>query len=98
MILNRRKFFKWLGAGTAAAVVAPTVLKALEPLCVAPKTVTYSTYIMGKDAIIGGYADYANFSHFALASAIDESVANAAKELGYQHGLSVSQLVQSCGS
>jgi hypothetical protein len=98
MILNRRKFFKWLGVGTAAAVVAPTVLKALEPLCVAPKTLTYTTYVMGKDAIISEYANYVNFSDFALASAMDEVVSDTAKELSYQCSLHVSQLVQSCGS
>jgi hypothetical protein len=95
MILNRRKFFKWLGVGTAAAVVAPTMLKALEPLCVAPKTLTYTTYVMGKDAIISEYANYVNFSDFALASAMDEAVENAAAELGHRAGLSVAKLHKS---
>lgn len=98
MILNRRKFFKWLGAGVAASAVAPSVLKAAESLSVAPKTLTYSTYIMGKDAFIGGYVDYANFSSFALASAIDEVVDNSAKELGYRHSLLLNELVSHVGA
>lgn len=31
MVLNRRKFFKWLGVGTAVAAVAPSVLTSMEP-------------------------------------------------------------------
>jgi hypothetical protein len=71
MALNRRKFFKWLGAGTAAAVVAPSVVKAMESLCVAPKPLAYSTYIMGKDAFIGKYIDYINFSCSAISLTTD---------------------------
>lgn len=29
--MNRRSFFKWLGAGVTIAVVAPSALKAMEP-------------------------------------------------------------------
>jgi hypothetical protein len=76
MALNRRKFFKWLGAGTAAAVVAPSVVKAMESLCVAPKPLAYSTYIMGKDAVMGGYIEYVNFSSFAISLTTDEVVYN----------------------
>lgn len=92
MVLNRRKFFKWVGVGVAASAVAPSVIKAAESLCVAPKTLTYTTYVMGKDAIIGEYANYCNFSSMAIASAMDEAVADSAKELSYQAGLSISEL------
>ncbi len=82
--MNRRKFFKWLGAGVAAVVVAPTTLFKEESVCVAPAG--YRTYVMGKDAFIAGYADYSNFSEFADSAAIDEAVSNAAKELGARAG------------
>jgi hypothetical protein len=80
--MNRRKFFKQLGIGAATAVA---VAHGLE-IPVAEKTVSYSTYIMGQDAIIGSYADYCSFSSLAIATAIDEQVENAAKELSEVFG------------
>src|SRR6266436_2511164 len=43
-------------------------------------------------AQIGEWNNYANFSAFAIASAIDELVGNSAVELGYQAGQSISEL------
>lgn len=92
--MNRRSFFKWLGIGVAAAVVAPSALTITEPVCVeAPKA--YSTYVMGKDAIISGYFDYANFSDFAIKTSIDELVENTARELGEAHAYRITMLVKS---
>jgi hypothetical protein len=89
--MNRRNFFKMAGAGLAVAVVAPATLFAEGPACVAaPKA--YSTYVMGQNAFISQYADYANFSDFAISAAIDESVSDAAKELGEAHGRRVDYL------
>jgi hypothetical protein len=81
MVLNRRKFFKWLGVGAAVAAVAPYVDLPAVPACVAPKTVEYTTCVLGEDAFISSYADYVNFSDFAIASAIDDAVADYAKEI-----------------
>jgi hypothetical protein len=46
--MNRRNFFKFLGLGTAAVVVAPEVIADVLKEGVAPKG--YATYVMGKDA------------------------------------------------
>ena len=43
-------------------------------------------------AQVGEWNNYANFSAFAIASAIDQLVGNSAVELGYQAGQSISQL------
>jgi hypothetical protein len=43
---------------------------------------------------IGEYADYANFSSLALATAIDPVVENVSREMAYRLGLSLSALVQ----
>lgn len=37
--MNRRKFFKWLGAGVAIAATAPSALLAEGPACVAKAVV-----------------------------------------------------------
>jgi hypothetical protein len=93
--MNRRKFLRWLGVGIAGAAVAPSVLAAMEPSCVAAPVVGYRTYLISECAIINSYANYVNFSDFALAASIDEVVANAAKELGEAAGRKVR--AQSCG-
>jgi hypothetical protein len=79
--MNRRRFLKWVGAGTAAVAVAPTALFHEGPACVAAVPTT-----------IGEYAEYVNFSSFALASSMDEIIANTAKQLAHNAGLSVSEL------
>jgi hypothetical protein len=98
VILNRRKFFKWLGVGAAVAAVAPYVDLPAVPACVAPKTTGYTTYVMGENAFISSYADYLNFSDFPIASAIDDVVADSAKELGYRHSLLLNELVSNVGA
>src|SRR6202790_5667680 len=45
-------------------------------------------------ATIGEYADYANFSSLSLATAIDNTVENVAKEMSYRLGESLSALVR----
>jgi hypothetical protein len=91
--MNRRKFLKWLGVGVAGAAVAPSAFFSEGPTCVAaPKA--YSTYVMGRNAMIAGYVDYVNFSDFAISAAIDEHVSNAAKELGEAHGRRISYLYE----
>jgi hypothetical protein len=95
MILNRRKFFKWLGAGTAAAVVAPTVLKALEPLCVAPtpKYVPITLTDTSTGIVISTYAEYSNFSSFATKAALDDAVYISAAQLGKAHAERIKSLL-----
>ena len=43
---------------------------------------------------IGEYADYASFSSLALATAIDDTLGNVAKEMSYRLGQSLSNLVR----
>lgn len=74
--MNRRSFLKWMGVGVAGVVVAPSVLLSEGPACVAPDA---------GFATIAAYEDYANFSSFSLAAAIDTHVLQAAKELGKAH-------------
>jgi hypothetical protein len=53
-----------------------------------------SVNILTTTATIGEYADYANFSSLSLATAIDQTVENVAKEFSYQLGESLSALVR----
>lgn len=78
--MNRRGFLNFLGIGAAVAVAAPAILE-FAPVVPAPYAAT-----------IGMYADYTNFSSFALASAIDDSVAGAAHELAHRAELSAAEL------
>lgn len=50
--------------------------------------------VLNTTATIGEYADYANFSSLSLATAIDDTVANVAKEMSYRLGESLSGLVR----
>lgn len=53
-----------------------------------------SASVLTTTAQIGEYADYANFSSLSLATAIDNTVENVAKELGYRLGETLSALVR----
>jgi len=50
--------------------------------------------VLTTTATIGEYADYANFSSLSLATAIDNTVENVARELAYRLGESLSGLVR----
>ena len=50
--------------------------------------------VLTSTATIGEYADYANFSSLSLATAIDNTVENVARELAYRLGESLSGLVR----
>lgn len=53
-----------------------------------------SVSVLNTTATIGEYADYANFSSLSLATAIDSTVENVAKEMSYRLGESLSALVR----
>jgi hypothetical protein len=82
--MNRRSFLKWAGVGLAVGAVAPSLLLAEGPACVAPAAPVVAT--------IGEYAEYCDFSSFALASAIDEAVSNSAAELSLRAAQSLVML------
>lgn len=88
--MNRRKFLKWLGVGSAAVVAAPSVLASLGTDCVAVDPLLGAVVPAG--AFISEYASYTNFSSFALSAPIDSVVANAAKELGEAAGRDIASL------
>jgi hypothetical protein len=50
--------------------------------------------VLNTTATIGEYADFANFSSLALATAIDNTVENVAKEMAYRLGESLSAVVR----
>lgn len=53
-----------------------------------------SVSVLNTTATIGEYADYANFSSLSLATAIDNTVENVAREMAYRLGESLSGLVR----
>src|ERR1017187_325087 len=53
-----------------------------------------SVSVLTNTATIGEYADYANFSSLSLATAIDNTVENVAREMAYRLGESLSALVR----
>jgi len=53
-----------------------------------------SASVLTTNATIGEYADYANFSSLSLATAIDNTVENVAREMSYRLGESLSALVR----
>ncbi len=52
------------------------------------------TSLVTNTSTIGEYADYASFSSLALATAIDDTLGNVAKEMSYRLGQSLSALVR----
>jgi hypothetical protein len=50
--------------------------------------------LVSNTSTIGEYADYASFSSLALATAIDDTLGNVAKEMSYRLGQSLSNLVR----
>lgn len=53
-----------------------------------------SVSVLSTTATIGEYADFANFSSLSLATAIDNTVENVAREMSYRLGESLSSLVR----
>ena len=53
-----------------------------------------SVNVLTTTATIGEYADYANFSSLSLATSIDNTVENVAREMSYRLGESLSALVR----
>src|SRR6202521_2183444 len=55
---------------------------------------SWSVSVLTSTATIGEYADYANFSSLSLATAIDNTVENVAREMSCRLGESLSALVR----
>lgn len=82
--MQRRNFLRRLIGGTLALAVAPQLLAEIPA----------ATPMIPLGAAIGEYANYTNFSEFAIASAIDQCVLDAANELSYNAGKSISVLYE----
>lgn len=87
--MDRRGFLKKLGIGAAVAATACAVP---EFATSAIESLLPSASVTAASATLGTYAEYCNFSSFAVAQAIDEMVGDCAAELGYRAGLSVRAL------
>ena len=87
--MDRRGFLKKLGIGAAVAATACAVP---EFATSAIESLLPSASVTAASATFGTYAEYCNFSNFAVAQAIDEMVDDCAAELGYRAGLSVRAL------
>lgn len=81
---NQYEMFMYVPLGANVAQVAEGSL-AQSSLSISVLTTT---------ATIGEYADYANFSSLSLATAIDNTVENVAREMSYRLGESLSALVR----
>jgi hypothetical protein len=106
--MNRRKFLNWLGVGTAAVAVAPSVLPVCEdPWCgsIAGEGIIPHDELHNSDDMECGCSrlkgctckvltadDYSSFSQFALTASISSMVSDAAAELSRQAGLSIHEL------
>ena len=93
--MDRRKFLKYLGVGTATAavvVVAPELVE--HAIGMGPVDEPYMfAYGHGTEvAHISEYADYSDFSELAIHESMDDIVAEAAKELAYRASLTMNQL------
>src|SRR6266851_5252438 len=98
--MNRRKFLNWFAIGAGAVAVAPTVIASCdcsqrsfwEGLCE-----YHSIEFMKASPVIHNYADYTNFSKFAVEQSFDEAVSNAAAELGKALAEEINRMPVSCG-
>lgn len=86
--MNRRGFLKAFGIG-AATVVAATSLEGGISFISEPELIQAPVL----DAYIVQYADYTNFSEFAISEAIDEYVLNAATELARSEAMRINSFV-----
>lgn len=86
--MNRRGFLKAFGIG-AATVVAATSLEGGISFISEPELIQAPVL----DAVIGEYANYANFSEFAIAQAIDEQVLHVAEKLAHSEAMRINSFV-----
>lgn len=84
--MNRRGFLKCV-LGAAALPVAVRVIPA-SLISETPKFT--STYLMGKNAVVGGYADYLNLSDLVFAT--NPALDLYSKQLAYRLGEQIDAL------
>lgn len=89
--MNRRKFFKWMGAGTVAVVVAPTARLSEGPVVEQSRMECGCIYGQCTCEVLG-YNDYVNFSSFALAASMDKAVANVGRQLAQDQARGIKEL------
>lgn len=92
--MNRRKFFKWLGVGSVAAVVAPSALLVEGPAYLTTPKPPVEWATNGIPTAAMEYAEYTSFSAFTIASSVDDCVSDAAQELAHRSGLMLNEMVK----
>lgn len=85
--MQRRSFLKYLIGGLAVTAVERTFPFRVYSFASAVKPVQLVT-----PAVLGEYADYCNFSSFAITASIDDLLKDTAVEMSYRAGLSIEQL------
>jgi len=95
--MNRRKFLKVLGAGTAALAATPVVEYLAFEGSIPPFNVEdgLMTEFQCLNGCIAEYNTYVNFSDFAMTTWIDKEVALAASQLSQAMGREIEHLHRS---
>lgn len=84
--MNRRGFLKNLGVAAAVGICAGSIgMNGLDWIDTG-ESAGFATPILAE------YANYTNFSQFALATAMDEAITKAAAELGTAHNLRIDRV------
>lgn len=100
--MKRRSFLRLAGAVAAVGMVAPAAVKfCSDPWCdsiagegIIPHDELHKeVQCPSTEEFIAEYADYANFSAFAIATAIDASVSETAAQLSLQSGRAIANLL-----
>ena len=86
--MNRRRFLTLLGLAPVVAKFAPLLPE------VTPAPIAYSTYVMGREAMLAQYCDYANFSDFAVVAYLEPEVLTIAERLGEAHARRIDKLIE----
>lgn len=92
--MQRRAFLKKLGIGTAVAAAACTCHVGFKPLIGTAEEWCniHGTPMVECVPALKNYADYTNFTQFAICEQIDKVVMETAEELGRAFGQQLSML------
>lgn len=81
--MDRRSFLKRLGIGATTLAVG---------VAVTPKAIEFLVTPAPSASVIGTYAEYVNFSQFAIAEALDDMIDDCAKELAFRTSQTIAAL------
>ena len=93
--MNRRGFLGALIGGVATAAAVQTFpFRVFSFPAEIVKPAAYSTYVMGKNAVISQYFDFASFPEILTETAIDPIVYTAGKEFVYRRNVELNQWME----